>query len=370
MASSSATAAVGSVHNDKSAGGAELIGPGGLLSCVGARRYRVTVSLTSSGRLADGELLAAARGGDDDAFQQLVAPHLRAIHLHCYRMLGSYHDAEDAAQETLLRAWRGLPGYQPFVPLRHWLMRIATNASLRAIERRGRTPGTALDVTYLQPYPDRLLDQLADTGADPAAIVDRRAGVALAFIAALQLLPATQRAVLILRDVLAWPAGEVANLLDTTVAGVNSALQRARATLTRQGAGHPEHGRPLAPDEERVLDAFLRAWHACDIPALAALLRDDATLTMPPQAILIAGRAAVAEFFATVPAEGRLDTIRLRVVRANGQPAVAAYLPDDRGDCRGYGIMVLTVAGDQIAAITGFPDPDLFPIFDLPAVGP
>jgi RNA polymerase sigma-70 factor (ECF subfamily) len=218
-------------------------------------------------------------------------------------------------------------------------------------------------VAYLQPYPDRLLDQLTDPGADPAAVVAGRDSVALAFVAALQTLPATQRAALILRDVLAWPANEVADLLGTSVAAVNSALQRARARLAG-GVAAPAGS--VDPAERRVLEAFLRAWHARDIPALAALLRDDVTLAMPPQAILITGRAAVVEFFTTVPAGGRLDTIRLRVIRANGHPAVAAYLPDNGGECRGYGIMVLTTTGGHIGSITGFPDPSLFPIFGLP----
>jgi RNA polymerase sigma-70 factor, ECF subfamily len=315
-------------------------------------------------------LLAAARTGDGAAFQTLVAPHLRTLHVHSYRMLGSYHDAEEAVQDTLLRAWQGLAGYEGRAPLRHWLYRITTTTCLKVIERRARDPLTAtVDVAWLQPYPDALLDQLTDPDADPAAIADRRESVALAFVAALQLLPATQRAVLILRDVLAFPAGQVADLLDTTVAAVNSALQRARATLAHT---HNDATAATGPDgerERRVMAAFLRAWHDCDIPALAQLLRDDATLTMPPQALRFLGRDAVAEFFATVPAEGRLDLIELVEIRANGHPAVAAYLPDgSTGDCRGYGIMVLTIDGDQIASITGIADPDLFPIFDLPTI--
>ena len=314
-------------------------------------------------------LLDAARAGDNAAFQALVAPHLRALHLHSYRMLGSYHDAEEALQETLLRAWQGLGGFEGRAPLRHWLYRITTTTCLKIINRRARDPiTTSLDVAWLQPYPDALLDQLTDLDADPAVIIDRRESVALAFIAALQVLPANQRAVLILREVLGWPAQQVADLLGTSVAAVNSALQRARATVadsqasgTAEAAARPDSGR-----QRRVVDAFLRAWHECDIPALAALLRDDATLTMPPQAIRIVGRDAVTGFFATVPAEGRLDLIRLVEVRANGNPAVAAYLPDTTGECRGYGIMVLTITGDQIATITGFPDPELFPAFGLP----
>ena len=314
-------------------------------------------------------LLDAARAGDDAAFQALVAPHLRALHLHSYRMLGSYHDAEEALQETLLRAWQGLGGFEGRAPLRHWLYRITTTTCLKIINRRARDPiTTSLDVAWLQPYPDALLDQLTDLDADPAVIIDRRESVALAFIAALQVLPANQRAVLILREVLGWPAQQVADLLGTSVAAVNSSLQRARAAVAASQASGTTAAaaRPDSAGQRRVVDAFLRAWHECDIPALAALLRDDATLTMPPQAIRIVGRDAVTGFFATVPAEGRLDLIRLVEVRANGNPAVAAYLPDTTGECRGYGIMVLTITGDQIATITGFPDPELFPAFGLP----
>jgi RNA polymerase sigma-70 factor (ECF subfamily) len=282
-------------------------------------------------------------------------------------MLGSYSDAEEAVQEATVRAWRGLDGYQGTGPLRHWLYRITTTTCLKMINRRRRDPLTSTaEVAWLQPYPDALLDELPADDADPAAIAERRESVALAFVAALQLLPATQRAVLILREVLDWPARDVADLLDTTVAGVNSALQRARATLTTAPAADAAHG-ALDDRQRQVLDGFLRAWHACDIPALAALLRDDVTLTMPPQSILITGREQVAGFFATVPADGRLNLIRLVVTRANGHPTLAAYLPNaSTGDCRGYGIMVLTITDDQVATITGFPDPDLFPIFDLP----
>jgi len=314
-------------------------------------------------------LLDAARTGDQAAFQALVAPHLRALHLHSYRMLGSYHDAEEAMQETMLRAWLGLGSFEGRAPLRHWLYRITTTTCLKVINRRARDPiTTTIDVAWLQPYPDPLLDQLTDLDGDPAVIVDRRESVALAFLAALQLLPGTQRAVLILREVLGWPAQQVADLLDTTVAGVNSALQRARATLAHhQTSGTTAAARPDSDRQRRVVEAFLRAWHDCDIPALAAMLRDDATLTMPPQAIRIVGRDAVTEFFATVPADGRLDLIQLVEIRANGHPAVAAYLPDgSTGECRGYGIMVLTIDATAIGEITGFADPALFPFFGLP----
>jgi RNA polymerase sigma-70 factor (ECF subfamily) len=315
-------------------------------------------------------LLAAARAGDGEAFQGLVGPHLRALHLHSYRMLGSYHDAEEAVQETLLRAWQGLAGYEGRAPLRHWLYRITTTTCLKIIDRRTRDPLTStVDVAWLQPYPDALLDQLTDPDGDPAAIVDRRESVALAFVAALQLLPATQRAVLILREVLAWPAQQVAELLGSSVPAVNSALQRARATLAHHQGSIATTLRPDGERERQVMEAFVQAWHDCDIPALARLLRDDATLTMPPQGLRFHGREAVVAFFATVPAEGRLDLIELVATRANGHPAVAAYLPDgSTGDCRGYGIMVFTIDGAEIASITGFADPDLFEVFGLPIV--
>jgi RNA polymerase sigma-70 factor, ECF subfamily len=334
-------------------------------------------------------LLEAACRGDEDAFRALVVPHLRALHVHSYRMLGSYDDAEEAVQETLLRAWQGLGGFEGRAPLQHWLYRISTTTCLKLIDRRRRAPATTADVAWLQPYPDILLDQLAtpagtrltDDGAradttDPAAVVEGRESVALAFVAALQLLPASQRAVLILRDVLAWPARQVADHLGTSVPAVNSALQRARTTLDQAHgpvATAAAARRPDGPRERRLVEAFVRAWHDRDIPALAALLRDDATLTLPPQSILIAGRDAVTAFFATVPADGRLDLIRLVPTRANGHPALAAYLPDPdaAGDpgttqCRGYGLMVLTLDGDRIATITGFPDHYLFGLFGLP----
>jgi len=308
-------------------------------------------------------LLAAARAGDGEAFRALVDPHLRALHLHCYRMLGSLDEADEAVQESLLRAWRALHTYQGHAPLRHWLYRITTTTSLKAIERRARRPVPTGEISHLQPYPDRLLGQLTDAAADPAAIVERRESVTLAFITALQRLPASQRAALILRDVLAWSAREVADLLDASVPAVNSALQRARATMA---AANPVGSPALTEHEQRVLGQFMDAWQRCDIPALAAVLREDVILRMPPQLVVIRGRDQVRHFLATVPADGHLDRIRLVRTGANRQPAVAAYLPDQWQRCRGYGIMVFTIADGAIATITGFPSPDLFDRFDLP----
>jgi RNA polymerase sigma-70 factor, ECF subfamily len=310
------------------------------------------------------ELLGAARSGDRAAFDALVAQHRRALHLHCYRMLGSYHDAEEATQETLLRAWRRLDTFEGRAPLRNWLYRIATTTCLNLLAARKRLPAGLAEATHLTPYPDDMLDQLPAADADPAAVAEHRESVALAFVAALQCLPATQRAVLILRDVLAWQAAEVADLLDTTVAGVNSALQRARATIRD---AEPDRGanRSLQPRDREVAERFIVAWHRCDIRALAALLREDAILRMPPERVEIRGRSAITEFFATVPADGHLDRVRLHLTRANGGPAVAAYLTDPAGTPTAFGLMAFTIEGDRIDTVTGFPDPTLFPVFGL-----
>jgi RNA polymerase sigma-70 factor (ECF subfamily) len=326
----------------------------------------VTTAETVDAELPDA--LAAARAGDSDAFQALVSPYFRSLHLHCYRMLGSYDDAEEATQDAMLRAWRGLSTFEGRAPLRHWLYRIATTTCLRMIERRRRTPISVGEITHLQPYPDRLLEQVSDVTLDPAAAVEQRETVALAFVSALQRLPATQRAVLILRDVLAWTSAEVADLLQTSVPAVNSSLQRARTTM--KASARPTTVKALSARERNVLDRFVRAWQDCDIQALADLLREDAVLSMPPASATIVGRDRVVEFLATVPAGGRLDLIRLVPTRANGQPALAAYLPDADGQCRGYGLMVFAVVDDAVAEIVGFPDPALFERFDLPPAPP
>jgi RNA polymerase sigma-70 factor (ECF subfamily) len=208
------------------------------------------------------------------------------------------------------------------------------------------------EIDYLEPYPDRLRDALP-VDSDPAAAAERRESVSLAFMAALQLLPATQRAVLILREVLEWRSEEVARLLDTTVPAINSALQRARATM--RDAMPVARAGPLGADDRQVLARFVDAWQRRDIAGLAALLREDVELRMPPEAMEFYGRTAVVEFFATVPAEGRLETIRLVAARANGQPALAAFEADADGDWQPYGLMVLDLEDDSIAVITGFP---------------
>jgi RNA polymerase sigma-70 factor, ECF subfamily len=310
------------------------------------------------------ELLSAAAAGDEQAFVQLTAPLRRRLHAHCYRMLGSVDDADDALQETMLRAWRGLEGFEPRAELSAWCYRIATNVCLRMIEQRGRREAAAIDA-YLQPYPDKLLET-------PEGEAERRESVGLAFIAAMQLLPPRQRAALVLRDVLDWSARDAAEVLDISVAAANSALQRARERVERE---HREgtFARLHRPADERAESALMRrfvdAWEAVDVERLTALLADDALLTMPPEPMRVVGPAEIGGFFATVPMDGRLDLIRLVPARANGQPALAAFVQEaDDQPFRAYGIMVFAVDGDRIAGITGFAGyPELFPAFGLPA---
>ncbi len=328
---------------------------------------------------AEAALVAAARAGDEAAFGRLTEPYRRELHVHCYRMLGSLHDAEDAFQETFLRAWRHLAGFEPRGSIRAWLYRIATNVCLSAAARRRSEPArvthdlttTEGEAITLAPYPDALLDELSAGAADPGARYELDESVQLAFLAAVQLLPPRQRAVLLLRDVLGFAAAEVAELTDASMAGVNSALQRARATLEQRRAdGRLDLIRTSPPDdvERSLVRRYVEAWQSVDIDALVALLREDAVMTMPPEPLLFRGRQAIGQFFATVPAGGALDQIRLLPTRANRQPAVAAYLLDhEAGIHRAYGLMVLALDGNTIAEITGFADPTLFRLFGLPA---
>ncbi|HXV95857.1 MAG TPA: RNA polymerase subunit sigma-70 [Gaiellaceae bacterium] len=315
----------------------------------------------------EAELLAAARG-DEEAFRLLVEPHRDTVHLHCYRMLGSVHDADDALQETLLRAWRFLDRFEPGGRFGAWLHAIATNVCLTALAGRRRRPEVPVAETgedawnerllHLSPYPDRLLDA-----------VETREAVELAFVTAAQLLPPKQRAVLILRDVLDWSAKETAEVLGDSVAAVNSALQRARAGLERaRSLGAPSHRPARAADEHALLGRFMAAWDAVDVDGIVSLLARDAMMAMPPEPFYVRGAAAVGEFFATVPLGGRLDEIRLVPTAANRQPALAAYVADpDRGGHAAYGIMVFALAGDAVAGIVGFADPSNFERFGLPS---
>jgi RNA polymerase sigma-70 factor (ECF subfamily) len=315
----------------------------------------------------NGALVAAARAGDERAFVELTSPNRRALHLHCYRLLGSLHDADDATQEALLRAWKGIERYEPHAPVRAWLYRIATNVCLRMLERRARDRAIGLDA-HLEPYPD----PVAPAASEPPARVESDEAVGLAFIAAMRLLPPKQRVVLVLRDVLDWSTREVAELLDDSDAAVNSALQRARARMAaehRDGSLARAH-RPASADiEALVMQRFQDAWKAVDIDGILALLTADALLTMPPEGMRFEGAGAIAEFFATVPLGGRLDRIRLIPRRANGQPALAAYAESpEAGAYEAYGVMVFAIDGERIAGITGFPRQlELFGRLGLPA---
>jgi RNA polymerase sigma-70 factor, ECF subfamily len=312
------------------------------------------------------ELLAAATAGDEEAFVQLTAPLRRRLHVHCYRMLGSVHDADDALQETMLRAWRGIGRFEPRAELSSWLYRIATNVCLRMIEQRGRRDSASIDA-YLQPYPDGLLEPVT-----PEEEAERRETIGLAFVTAMQLLPPRQRAALVLRDVLGWSAREVADLLGVSVAAANSALQRARDRVERERR-EGSLARVHRPADERaeaaLMRRFVEAWEAVDIDRLTALLADEALLTMPPDVMRIVGPAEIGGFFATVPMDGRLELIRLQRTRANGQPALAAYVQESDGEpFRAYGIMVFALDGDRIGGITGFAGyPELYPVFELPS---
>jgi RNA polymerase sigma-70 factor (ECF subfamily) len=323
-------------------------------------------------------LLSAARLGDRNAFEELVGPHRRELHVHCYRMTASLDDADDMLQETLLKAWRGIGSFEPRAPLRAWLYKIATNTCLNELAARRRPrflrraewsggPPLIAEVEHLQPYPDRLLDQ-AD---DPATHVARREDVALAFVAAIQLLPPRQRAVLLLRDVLAWSAKEVAVALDSSVASVNSALQRARGTLKTRfpGAGPPmDLGTLSGAAEKKLLTRFIEAWEAADFDRLASLLQEDAVLAMPPIPLWFRGRREIIGFLSTEPAGGRLQDIRLVTVSSNRQPAVAAFIVDaEEGGYLFYGLMVFSMENDAISGITGFPDSALGDRFELPS---
>lgn len=329
--------------------------------------------------------LAAAKSGDERAFEELTRPLQRELHIHCYRMLGTLDDADEALQETMLRAWRQLDQFEPRAPFRSWLYRIATNVCLTMLTRRARRSVVmSLDLdddrvqvsrqegepVHLQPYPDRLLDQLTATTSGPEATVELREGVELAFVAAVQLLPPRQRATLLLRDVLGYTATEVAPMLQTSVAGVNSALQRARAALAQaRSAGHVSrpHVQPAAAIEHEIVGRLVAAWHAADVASIVAILTEDALLTMPPLPDRYVGRDAIGSFLATGPADGRLDRFRLIPTRANRQPAVAAYWREtDDGPYHAHGVIVLAIKGHAIASLARFADPDLFNRFGLP----
>lgn len=293
---------------------------------------------------------------------------------HCYRMLGSFDEAEDLVQETLLRAWRAADRYDPQrASVRTWLHRIATNACLTALEGRARRPlpsglGPAgdpqapltpgVEIPWLQPFPDARL-------GDPADLAEQRAGLRLALVAALQLLPARQRAALVLRDVLQLPAADVAEALDTSVASVNSSLQRARATLRSAGSALEELHEPADPAERAVVERYLVAFEAADLPGLTRLLAADVTLEMPPVALWLAGRAHYGEFMERIFAV-RGPGWRAVPVEANGCPALAAYAPDGAGGARAHSLQVFEVKGGLVRRCVTFADPAALSRFGLP----
>jgi RNA polymerase sigma-70 factor (TIGR02960 family) len=328
-----------------------------------------------------GDLMARARSGNGDAFDELTRPYRRELQVHCYRMLGSFQDAEDAVQDTLLSAWQGLAGFEGRSSLRTWLYRIATNQCLNARRSASRRPvkewdvpgveppePTRLgDIAWLQPYPDALLEGAPEMPPGPEARYEQTEAISLAFVTALQVLPPRQVAVLVLRDVLGFPAAEVAGMLDSTVESVNSALKRARASLQQRLPSLGER-RPAAPADDSagegaIAARFAAAYEAADLDALIALLTDDVFVSMPPIAFEYEGREAAARFFASIFGSGR--QFSLVPTRANGQPAFGAYVRAPTGISHGVGLFVLTLAGDRICALTRFEN-TVLPSFSLP----
>jgi RNA polymerase sigma-70 factor (TIGR02960 family) len=326
------------------------------------------------------DLISRARAGDDDAFGALTEPHRRELQVHCYRMLGSFQDAEDALQETLLAAWQGFGGFEGRASLRTWLYQIATNRCLNARRSASRRPAQEWDVpkvappeptrlgevVWLEPYPDSLLEGAIDTPLGPEARYDQTESISLAFVTALQVLPPRQVAVIVLRDVLGFPTSEVADILGSTLESVNSALKRARAGLQRRRSPTAALEPPPPPDsraEDAIVGKFVSAWESADLDALVALLTDDVFMSMPPMPFEYESRDAVARFCASIFGSGR--RFELVPTRANGQPAFGAYVRDPNGVSHGVGLYVLTLTGERICALTRF-DKGVLPGFGLP----
>jgi RNA polymerase sigma-70 factor (TIGR02960 family) len=326
--------------------------------------------------------LTRARAGDEEAFRALTDPYRRELQLHCYRILGSIQDAEDLLQETLLAAWRGLDGYEGRASLRAWLYRIATNRSLNALRDTQRRP---LEVRadlpeptrigeplWLEPYPDAMLEGLADTAPGPEARYEAKEAVALAFVAGLQHLPPRQRAVLVLRDVLGFHGGEVASMLELSEPSVNSALQRARATLeSRMPPARERAPLPRSARERELLGQFAEAFAAGDVDGVVELLTDDALLTMPPEPLEYQGHEAITTFLRSRFGTHDMQRVRLVPTRANGQPAFGHYIDDPQAPiARFFGVIVLTLDGDRISALTRFGDSGILRHFGLPRTLP
>jgi RNA polymerase sigma-70 factor (TIGR02960 family) len=327
------------------------------------------------------DLITRARAGDGDSFRELTEPHRRELLVHCYRMLGSLQDAEDALQDTLLAAWQGLAGFEGRASIRTWLYRIATNRCLNALRSAKRRPAKEWDIpeieppeptrlgeiVWLEPFPDAHIEDAANAQLGPEARYEQTEAISLAFVTALQILPARQRAVLILREVLGYHANEVADMLDSTVESVNSALKHARAGLQRRLPPRGEHEPPPAPGspaEQALVAKFVRAYQSGDVDALVALLTADVHVSMPPVPLEYQGRDVVARFYASVFRKGGMYD--LVPTRANGQLAFGAYLRTPTGGIRhGAGLLVLTLTGDQISAMTRF-DNNVLSWFGLP----
>jgi RNA polymerase sigma-70 factor, ECF subfamily len=327
---------------------------------------------TRTSALPEPDGLAAAKSGDEDAFAALVEPHRGELHAHCYRMLGSVYDADDALQETLLRAWRGLRGFQGRSALRSWLYTIATNACLTQIGRRPKRvlpidygaaadphspPGEPIvETVWLEPYPDEILG-LEDGYASPEARYEQREGIELAFVAALQHLAPNQRAALILREVLGFSAKETAEMLETTVASVNSALQRARAAVEERvpDPSQQETLRSLGDDAlHEIVERYVDAWERCDIDAFASMLAEDATFAMPPLATWYRTREGIRIWATHSPLSGAWRW-RAVLTRANGQPALAFYSWDeDQQAYLPFALNVLSFRGEEIVDVTAF----------------
>jgi RNA polymerase sigma-70 factor (TIGR02960 family) len=326
------------------------------------------------------DLISRARTGDGDAFRELTEPHRRELQAHCYRMLGSLQDAEDAVQDTLLAAWQALAGFEERASLRTWLYRIATNRCLNALRAASRRPArewnipgveppepTRLgEVAWIEPYPDALLAGAASSPPGPEARYEQAESISLAFVTALQVLPPRQLAVLILRDVLGFRASEVAGMLDSTVESVTSALKRARATLERRrpvSDGRPPSPAPGSPAEDAIVARFTSAYESADLDALVGLLTDDVFMSMPPIPFEYEGRNLVASFCASLFAAGR--KVELVPTRANGQPAFGAYVSAPSGARQATGLITITIAGDRICATSRF-EGSVLPWFGLP----
>jgi len=313
-------------------------------------------------------LVGAAIAGDESAFATLTERHRRELHVHCYRMLASFDDADDAVQETFLRAWRSRDSFEGAHLFRAWLFRIATNVCLDMLRRSARQVTkmqSFAEVPWLQPYPDRLLDEVAPSDDEPDAVAVERETIELAFLAAMQLLPPTQRAAFIVRDVLGWPARETASLLETSVAAANSAVQRARATMKEHLPARRSEWSATAPtaQEKALLRRFIDAHERCDAAAAVAISAQDLRITMPPNPFWFEGIEKIAPLIQRAAQEGEW---RLVPTQANRLPTAASYLrrPGD-SEFRAFKFDVLRIEAGVIAEITTF-GPSLFPAFGLP----